>query len=868
MRVRRAGRPVQVYVALVVVWAAALALTVWPAPVTRAQAAAGVTVEGPPVWNPADWTTGPRGSVTLEKGTDLTNERVRVKWSGFTPTVYTWGDPVDVAQVGNTDVLYAVRIYQCRGENPGPTDCYGSTVYRGDPAKGFEQDIAQGANTPEFPSNMVIAATRPDGTGEAEIELWTSQQSQTLGCDAGHACSLVVEANYGGDSIGAYQTPAGTVNCEDHSPDSDGFFNTASDGAFRKNAGGRYQTGESCAWQQRAVVPLKFAPTPGDCKAGDAQFTMAGLEMANRAVQQWRAGLCAAETPLNLQYVFGGGEPQARAAFLERRGADVALTARADGAPAGRPYVYAPLATSGVSVVFVVDDAGNRRQVRQLKLNARLMAKLLTQSYDLQYGAVIPSVDGNPKCVFVDPEFLALNPVDAANGPVWPECGSGGNKAETTPVVIGGTSDLVHQVTSWIAADPAAAQFLQGAKDPWGMRLNTNYLRSSFAGYPVESFQPQDFSGPGNWKQYEWNPLIGGLSSVARNVLEGRATCSDPNVDNTGGHPRCAAQPIGQRALFAIMDTGQAKAYSLPEVALANPAGEYVTPSLSSMQAAVSVMATDPVTGTQSLPYGVGDTAFSRAKGAYPLTTVQYAMLPTADLPPARAEALARFVRTVTDPGGGQIYGSAPGLLAPGFLALTEAQSAQAKAAAGHVAAQDAALPGNQVAPTAQPTPTPGESASAGATAPAASGGGTSQGAGSGGTEGAGSTGGTTGGSSGTSGSTGSSGVSGSTGSSGTSGSTGGGSGTGGSTAGLPVSAVSPGASAAPSAKASDTSAPVSAAPVAAGRPSADRAGTARLLLPVLLVIGAVLLVGGPATLLLSGTEAGARLTRRITGRG
>ncbi|MER5863047.1 hypothetical protein [Kitasatospora sp. NPDC002040] len=822
MRLRRPGssarrRWAKVFAAATIAWAAALTLAVLPGSlgtVPEAHAAGGVTVQGPPVWHPEDWTTGDRGTVTLETATDLTNERVRVRWAGFTPTVFTWGGPVDVAVTGSSDILYSVRVYQCRGTDPRPTDCYGSTVYNGDAAKGFEQEMAQGATTPEFPSNMVIAPTRPDGTGEAEIELWTSQQSQTLGCDATHPCSLVVEPQYGGDSLGAYQTPVGTVNCDDHSPDGDGFFNTASDGSFRKNAGGRYQTGETCAWNQRAVVPLKFAPTPGDCKAADAEFAMAGLEMANRAVQQWRAGFCGGDQPLNLGYVFGGGEPQARAAFLEGRGADVALTAEADRNPAARPYVYAPLATTGISVVYVVDDSTNRRQVRQLRLNARLLAKMLTQSYDLQYGAVIPSVDGNPKCVFLDPEFLKLNPVDVVNGPVWPDCGSGGNKAETTPVVVGGTSDLVHQVTSWIAADPEAAQFLGGAKDPWGMRLNSFYLRSKFTGYPVDTFQPQDYSGPGNWKQYEWSPLIGGLGQVSRNVLEGRATCSDPNLDNTGAHPKCATQPVGQRALFAIMDAGQAKAYSLPEAALANPAGEFVTPSTGALQAAVGVMATDPVTGTQHLPYGEAGSAFAGAKGAYPLTTVQYAMLPTSGVAAGKAAAISRFVRQATDLGGGQIYGTAPGLLAPGFLALTEAQSAQAKAAAAHVGAQDSALPGNQVAVADPGTPSTGS------------------GTGTGGTTGGGSTGGTTGG----------------------------GGSSGGADNPAAPNGTSGGAAPAPVAAASSTP-PVAAAPVAAGRPGQDRAGAARLMLPVLLVIGAVLLVGGPTTLLLSGTEAGGRVT-------
>lgn len=66
------------------------------------------------------------------------------------------------------------------------------------------------------------------------------------------------------------------------------------------------------------------------------------------------------------------------------------------------------------------------------------------------------------------------------------------------------------------------------------------------------------------------------------------------------------------------MDSGQATALSMPTAQLLNPAGSFVAPSLASMQAAVSDMPTDPVTGTQTLPYGTGGTAFAKDAAAYP----------------------------------------------------------------------------------------------------------------------------------------------------------------------------------------------------------------------------------------------------------
>ncbi|KDN86957.1 hypothetical protein [Kitasatospora cheerisanensis] len=729
MRVRPSGprtgsRPWQAWLAAVLVWtlgAAAVFLPLAGPGVRPAQAASGTTVPGPARWDPLTWSSGPLGSVTVSPTSGLGNQVLHVSWSGFTPTVDADFQPVPVVlnPHGNSGfdkvARYPVRVYQCRGEQPKVTDCYGSSLYNADPAKGFLQPFpAPGTTTPEFPSNMVIAATRPDGTGEADIEVWTAQQSQTLGCDPTHKCSLVIEANYGGDSVGAYQATPGEINCEDHSADSDGLFNTASDNvvAVENTGGKRYASGEACSWGNHVVVPLSFGPTPAACAAKNADFSAIGLEMADRAVQQWRTGLCQGSNPLTVQYTSGGGEPQARAAFLRRSGGDLALTSVPDREVPTRPYVYAPLANSAISVVYLVDDGESHRQIRKLRLNQRLLAKMLTQSYRLDTGDDTDSVKGNPVCLFADPEFLRLNP-STDNGPTWPGCLAGGTFAATAPVVVGGTTDLVNRLTSWIAADPDAAQFLQGAADPWGMHLNTKYLRSSYPGFPVDAFQPQDFTGPKNWKQYEWNPVLGGLGQVLRMTLETRPSCLNPD-EVAGQHAKCISQDNGKRALFAVMDTGQAQAMSLPEAELPNPAGGFTTPTIGAMQAAVNDMPLDAATGTQQLPYGNADSAYAKDAKAYPLTMVQYAMVPTEGLPQSKADAVARFLRTVTDPAQGQIYGRQPGQLAAGFAGLTNSQVAAAKAAAGHAAAQDGALPGNQTPPGSGGNGTTGPARAAG----------------------------------------------------------------------------------------------------------------------------------------------------------
>ncbi|MGW4809741.1 hypothetical protein ACWEO5_37170, partial [Kitasatospora sp. NPDC004272] len=702
---RPGSRPSRAYLAAVLAWAVAAAVVLLPLGgpgVQPARAAAGQTFEGPARWDPATWTEGDKGTITVSQVSGLGNQVVHVSWTGFTPTVDIYGSPVNaVTKVGtgvdgsaDNRALYPVRIYQCRGEKPFVTDCYGSSLYGGDPAAGFLQPSRpDNLNVPEFPSNMVIAATRPDGTGEADIELWTAQQSQTLGCDPTHKCSLVVEPNYGGDPLGAYSFPDSQINCDDHSADADNEFNTATDFTLMRNMfrvdEKQYWSGEACAWARHVTIPLDFGPTTDACKAGDNAFSAIGLEMADRAMAQWRTGACLASDPMQVQYSVGNGEPQARSAFLRRSGADVALTSVPDRNAPTRPYVYAPLTNGAISVVHVVDDAVTGQQVRRLRLNQRLLAKMLTQTYRY-YQDDTETVRGNPMCLFDDQEFRALN-ADTAPGMHWPSCT---NTANTAPVVVGGTTDLVQRLTEWIAADPDADQFLHGAADPWGTHVNAKFLPPTYSGYPVDTFQTLDYTGQNNHKQYEWNPVLGGLGQVLRMTLQNQLSCQLPYVDASGQHKRCFSMVNGQRALFAVMDSGDAQAMSLPEAELPNPAGQFTTPTIASMQAAAKDMPFDETTGTQQLPYGDDDSAYAKDPKAYPLTMVQYAMLPTEGLGQAKAAAVSGFVRTVTDPGRGQVYGRAPGQLAVGYAALTKAQAAQAKAAADHVAAQDGGTPG------------------------------------------------------------------------------------------------------------------------------------------------------------------------------
>ncbi len=95
---------------------------------------------------------------------------------------------------------------------------------------------------------------------------------------------------------------------------------------------------------------------------------------------------------------------------------------------AAHPFTYAPVAISAESVVFWMDNPKTGKPLTHIKLDPRLIAKLLTQSYDFEFEScgkgIVPkgvvgcdnAVDNNPSSLFADPEFAKLNPRIATVG--------------------------------------------------------------------------------------------------------------------------------------------------------------------------------------------------------------------------------------------------------------------------------------------------------------------------------------------------------------------------------------------------------------------------------------------------------------------
>jgi hypothetical protein len=634
----------------------------------------GVIVRGPQMWNPAKGKKFPHPSyVTVNAVSSLTNQVVEVTWAGFTPSSELAYDP------SGTD--YPVMVAECKGLHPTRwTQCFGASA--GGVAGQFS---AFG------PENTAYGTTDAAGRGAAPIQLLTAQENSFLGCDLNSPCSLVVVPAQGGN---IFDSPA---NCNDHSQDA-GLTDLGSF-AFTSTYG-------QCSWRDRFIVPLHFAQTPTDCPVQNPDFSVIGSPMLARAMNSWQAALCSSSDPDNLQYDESQAEPLAREDFLDGLD-DVALTTVPATAKGTHPFTYAPVAISAESVTFWIDNPRTGQPRTHLKLDPRLVAKLLTQSYDFEGeacsgGSVVRNgfcdnaVDNNPQSLFADPEFRQLNHHVAAAGDGY-----------QIPTVISGESDMTWELTRWIAANKQAKAFVDGSFDPWGEHVNTDYLDMQL---PTNSLNSMDAFAP---IAHRYDPVFP-LSAVAQYQVENWYPATSFDQDPQGNYDKLSPEVPGQRALFAIMDEADAAAYQLPVAALENADGKYVVPTDTSMTAALSQMHTAGNHITRDM------TDNKKVAGAYPLTMVIYAMVPTGGISKKKAAKIAQWLDFVAE--DGQAPGNNAGQLPAGYLPLTASMRAQTLKAATEVAdqtgntkpAKTASTPLPSAAPTPSPAATAGGSVSLG----------------------------------------------------------------------------------------------------------------------------------------------------------
>ena len=543
---------------------------------------------------------------------------------------------------------------------------------------------------PTTTNDVPYAISRADGTGLNLFEIQTGRESPGLGCGElftaadgsrhPRSCWLVIVPRDDVEVDGTTRTGAGAGAGQilDTSPLSE------------------------TNWANRIQVKLEFLPVGAVCRLGAKERPTAGSEVMTEAISRWQPALCASGPVYGFSQV---PDSVARRQLASDQPGVEFLTTPVPGSQLPESYSveYAPVALSGIAIGFMVESRAadtapealklrNGEPLSDIKLDARLVAKLLTESY---YTGVDPLhgnstyLLGNPGDLTHDPEFLALNPdfKDQALNPIG------------DALVAAGLTDTIRQLWTWIASDQDALDFVNGLKDPWGMRVNPFFQGMDLPRDDVPKSDPLCYpqTGPDNSTgklvnldlcTLDQRPYAADMHESDRDAVRGDTLARNAwSGDAPQAHwTKAAPHNIGTRAVMAVTDTATAERYRLPMAQLRNASGHYVAPTDASLLAGLADMTATGVTNVLAPDPTTDDPA------AYPLTTVTYAVTaPGALVVNASAgvnepKDYADLIRYAV--GAGQVRGELPGQLPFGYVPLPEQYRQQALAVADHVLAR------------------------------------------------------------------------------------------------------------------------------------------------------------------------------------
>lgn len=549
-----------------------------------------------------------------------------------------------------------------------------------------------------FPPAEQYAYTSVDGTGEVSFEARSAIENESLGCSDSVDCSIVVVPIMGTSCArGTGELGAVNTQCRAKGRFDAGSSNYTNEGV--DDAVSPLYWWSASNWDNRLVIPISFGPAPNVCDLLDPRAPVGfyGSELMTQATLQWAPAYCLAKNRFKFQHNVIGDQPafklmqdqEVPAAFVSGKKGDT---------EAGAPE-YAPTAVTGFAISYVVDKPDNAGEVSDLKLNARLLAKLLTQSYPASdLGRGHPGIEKNPLSINLDPEFQALNPgLDTRS-----------REAAAVIMSLSEQSDAIDAITRYIVSDPDAKSFIAGKADPWGMTINPSYQDVKL---PVDEWPLRD----------EYKPTVSQACLAANNdtpylirlaaPVTSFRKIADAMIDAWPlAQTRCTGdgseqlpyvlgrserQGIGSRMLLGVTTVGDAERYGLRTASLETTPGTFVGPTREGMSAAVAVAKQ----AKRGQPFSMDMTAVRKAKKAYPGTLVVYTAARTAGLDKPTAKLVGSFIRTATTEG--QRRGTGNGYLPDGYLPLTKTgTTAKLWASAQQVASDIEGQVGTEKAPT------------------------------------------------------------------------------------------------------------------------------------------------------------------------
>lgn len=538
------------------------------------------------------------------------------------------------------------------------------TVFPACDANNMPPEAAVGA---AFPSAELAAFTDGDGSGSVQFEVRSDVENESLGCNHKVACSIVVIPIVGlsCDQPSSPQTTADTA-CRKGGRFTPGSSNFANDGVDQAVSPALWWSASN--WKNRISIPVTFGLPPDTCDILDPRPPTGfyGSELLAQAALQWSPAYCLDKKRFKFQLnqmsdeagwnlmEDGAGAAAEVSSEHERRNDD--------------PVGYAPTAVTGFSIGYVIDRPDNAGEFTNLQLNARLIAKLMTQSYlgsDLGRGH--HGIGENPLGIMNDPEFQKLNP---GLSQISQEAGA-------ALLSLSNSSDVIEQLTSYLAEDKDAVSFIAGKPDPWGMVVNPEYkdITIPTAEWPLlDNYIPDTLNecrldNPSVYFTQLAAPVTT-LRKVAEALLDAwpniQTRCDYDQAAEVYKVGRIDRQSFGSRFMLGVVSLGDAARYGLRSAALETKPGTFVAPDNASLSAAVALTKQKK----QFLPFTLDQAEVRESATAYPGTMIVYTAARLRNLDEADAAKVAQFIRVSTSEG--QQQGSGNGQLPEGFVAIRD----------------------------------------------------------------------------------------------------------------------------------------------------------------------------------------------------
>ncbi|MDO9458379.1 hypothetical protein [Nocardioides sp.] len=556
-----------------------------------------------------------------------------------------------------------------------------------------------------FPPAEINAFTDENGNGSVNYELRSDVENESLGCSDKVACSIVVIPIVG---LSCAQ-PSSPASVDDKACRAQGRFAPGSSngvGAGIDLAVGPALWWSASNWRNRFSIPVTFGLPPDTCDVLDSRPPTGfyGSELIAQAGLQWSPAYCLNQKRFKLQL----NQTSDIAGFnLMENGTGPAavVSSEQESAPGGDPVGYAPTAITGFAVGYEVDRPDNAGEFTHLRLNARLIAKLLSQSYlgsDLGRGH--PGIGDNPLAMMNDPEFQQLNRGLSQTT----------QEAAATVLSLSNDSDVIEQLTEYLAQDEDAAAFLGGKPDPWGMKVNPAYedIELPRPEWPLlDTYIPETENTCRQQNPSVYFSQLAAPVTTLRKISEALLDAW-PNVQTKCDYDpstllykvgRVDRQSYGARFVLGIVSLGDAARYGLKTAALQTRKGTFVAPTDASMTRAIVLSQQRK----PRLPFVLDQADVAKDGKAYPGTMVVYTAARLRGLDKETAATVAQFVRISTTEG--QVRGSGNGELPAGYVPIrktgpTATLFASAQLVAAAIEAQKPA-PGTP-APTGGPTGT------------------------------------------------------------------------------------------------------------------------------------------------------------------